>query len=260
VSIARFLLRHLRRSKLHQSNVLLQTTARVHDELPALAGYRHLLVTDLPEEIGSFARRLFQCLFELPRGEPRFMRLAQCILRTEESIGRDEPTDSLVRAKEVVVRDEVRETLARIREILRLHALPKLTPDRLPQTLALADRLGMMRACNDMTDPFAHEHALKFALAAPSEVLPALVGKHLLGFAKARDAVHQGLDHEIRTLMRREAEAHDETAEIVDESDQVDARRVAREQEACDVRLPQIACVCALEAPRQRRFLPHTRS
>lgn len=175
----------------------------MHDELAALTRQSHLLVADLAEQVHALARRFSHRLIQLARRQTLFVRPAQRLLRPEESIGGDEPTDALVRAEKVVVRDKVRKPLARVRQILRLCALPEFAADRLPQPLALAQGLRVVCSCDDVLDAFAQEHLLKLALAAPGEVLPALVGEHFLGFAKARDAVHQGFDHELCALLRR---------------------------------------------------------
>src|SRR5262249_24887094 len=56
-----------------------------------------------------------------------------------------------------------------------------------------------------------------------------------------------------------QAEAHDEAAEVVQEDDQVDASPRARQDEARDVRLPQLSGTRALETPRAWSLAPGLR-
>lgn len=241
--------RALRHAQFFETDPVTHTAARVHHEPALLADHRHLLVAHLPEQVHRLARRLRQRRVELVRREPRLERPAQRILRLEEAVRRHETVDPLVRAEAVVVREEVAQPLARVGQLLRLSAVPEFAADRLPQALALAQRFRVMRARHDVLDAFAHEHALEFALAAPGEVLPALVGQHLTRLAVPRDPVHQGLDHPGAALRRGQAPAHHVAAEIVEEDDQVHARAVPAQHEARDVGLPQLARMRALEAP-----------
>jgi len=48
--------------------------------------------------------------------------------------------------------------------------MPELVGDGLPQTLALAELLWMMRAGDDVLDAFADQQLLEAALPAPREV------------------------------------------------------------------------------------------
>ena len=195
-----------------------------HEHDPAaLAVQRHLLVTDLAEDVDALARCARERGAELVLRHARLEGLPQRVLGTEETVRGDEPADPLVRAKMVVVREVMPEPLACFAELLRLHALPQLRADRLPQALTLAQRLGVVRARHHVLDALAHQQALEVGLAAPGEVLAPLVGEHLLGLAEALDPLHQRLTHEPGLLVRGELPGDHVAGEIVQEHRQVHA-------------------------------------
>ena len=94
-------------------------------------------------------------------------RSASCA--PKKTVGRHQPVDPLVRAKVVVVGEVVPETLARLGQVLGLGAVPQLLGHRLPQPLALAQRLGVVRARHDVPDALAVEQLVEGALAPPGE-------------------------------------------------------------------------------------------
>jgi hypothetical protein len=254
-SLIAFFLAALRHTDLLQPDLLALAVARLHDEPTVLAVQRHGLITELPEEVDRFLRRLAQSQRDLARSHARLQRRAHLIFSLEEAIRRHQPVDPLVRTEVVVVRKPVRQSLARLVQILRTRALPKLRANRVPKPLALAQRLGMVRARHHVLDPLALQELSEVALAAPGEVLAALIGEHLLGLAKARNAFHQALGHELLALVRRERPAHDVARAVVQEHGQVHTRRVTRQEEARDVRLPQLVGLGTLEAGRRHRLL-----
>ena len=60
-------------------------------------------------------------------------------------------------SKVIIMRDKMPEPFARILQLLRLHPLPELLPDGFPEALALAESLRMVRAGDDVPDPFLIE-------------------------------------------------------------------------------------------------------
>jgi len=107
---------------------------------------RHGTVSDLPEEKHRSTRRFLQSQMQLVFSHLRLECLAQCVLRAKETVRRHQPIDALVRAKVVVVAEVVLHPLATLRQVLRSCAVPQLLTDRLPQPLALSQRLRVVGA------------------------------------------------------------------------------------------------------------------
>ena len=124
-----------------------------------------LLVADLPEDVHGLPRRPLEREGELVALHARLEGPPQRVLGAEETIRRHQPADPLVRPEVVVMREVMPQALARLAQLLRSRALPQLGPDRLPQTLALAERFGVVRARDHVLDPFAHQQTLEVRLA-----------------------------------------------------------------------------------------------
>jgi hypothetical protein len=159
-------------------------------------GDRKTLVTELPDDVERFARGLLQC-------EPQLVRLhrtldlgAHVCGGLEEAVRRDQPVERLMRSLEVVVADEVVEPSLRVDHVGKHGATEKLVPQRLPETLDLAERLRMLRTTADVLHAQPTEQLLEFGLAAPHCVLPTVVGQHLGRVSVRRDAALEGLHHE----------------------------------------------------------------
>ena len=125
-------------AKLVEHELPLGAIRRLHDEPPALAVQRHLLVTDLAEQVDRHTRRLAERQPKLVFLDLRLDRRARLHLGAEEAVGRHQASDPLVRPLEVVVAEEVLQGLHRLLEILGQPPLPQLARDRLPEPLALA--------------------------------------------------------------------------------------------------------------------------
>ena len=225
----------------------------LHHEQPALAVHAHPFLADLPKQVDRLPRRFVEREPQLVRRKLFLERRTHAALAAEEAVRRHQSVDPLVRPKVVVVREEVREPLLRISQVLRLGALPELFAHALPQPLALPECLRVVRAAHHVLDAFADQQLLKRALAAPREVLPALIRQHLFGFAVARDPFEQGIDHQVRRLPRGEFPRHDVAAVVVEEDREVHTAVLTAKHEARDVALPQLARSRALEAAWQRR-------
>jgi hypothetical protein len=243
-------------AKLVQSQLASTAVRRVDHQPSALAVQGDALSADLTHEVDRLSRRLVEREPQLAPRELALQGLAQCALRSEEAIRRHEAIDALVRAKMVVVAHPVRDAPACILEVLGRRALPKLVGHRLPQPLALAQRLGVVRAAHDVRDPLLGEQLLKATLAAPGVVLAALVGEHFLGFAEARDSLEQRLGHQRSTLVCCQGPGHDVATVVVEEDGEVHAPPLASQHEAGDVGLPQLARAGAFEAARRLGSAP----
>ena len=224
----------------------------MHHELAASAVHAHLLVADLAEQISTRARHTGERQGQFVLLQPRFMRVAQGCFRAEVAIGGYKSADPLVRPEEVVVRNEVLNALARILQIFQLDALEEFALHRLPETLALANRFWMVRARHRVMNSLLAKQFLEVRLAAPREVLPALVGQDLARPAEARNAIEQCLLRDLAALVDVQPVADDEARKVVQEDDQVHAQPRARDHEARDVRLPKLVRERTLEAPWQR--------
>lgn len=166
----------------------------------------------------------------------------------EEAVRRHEPLDALVRSLEVVAVDEERDAPAAVGEVGEDRARQKLLPQRLPETLHLAERLRVLRPALDVPDALTPQLALEVRLAPPRRVLPPLVSQNLLGRPVLCDAPSQRLHHELGALMVCERVADDEARVVVHEGRQVQPL-VASEQEGEDIGLPELVGRRALEAP-----------
>ena len=116
--------------------------------------------------------------------------------RPEETIRRHRAPDPLVRATEVVrLHEETHASLA-VLEVRENRPRQKLVPKRLPEALGLAQRLRVVRAALDVVDPLAAKLLLEVRLAAPGDVLTALIGQHLARRSVLRNPSRERLEHE----------------------------------------------------------------
>src|SRR5262249_3592029 len=89
----------------------------------------------------------------------------------EVTVGRNQPLDARVGPLEVVMVDEQPDPLSGIVEPLEDRHLTTLSPQRPPEPLDLAKRLGMPRPAHHMSDPTPLEQLAEHALASPRVVL-----------------------------------------------------------------------------------------
>jgi hypothetical protein len=218
---------------------------------PLLAGCdREALITELTDDVEGFAWLLFE-------------RESQCVLRdllldclahvrrgAEESICWNKAVESLMRSLEVVVREVMFEPALRVDEVREHRAAEKLVPQRLPETLDLAERLRMLRATADVLDAVALERLFELGPSTPHRVLPTVVGQHFLWLTVRRDAAFEGFHHQSGFLVVCDRVADDEAAVVVHEHAQVQPL-LATLKKRKDVRLPQLIRCRALEPPWQ---------
>jgi hypothetical protein len=141
-------------------------------------------------------------------------RLPHLRRRAEESVCRHQAPDPLMRpAKVVRLHEEAHPPLA-VFEIRKYGPRQKLLPQRLPETLDLAERLRMMRPALDVVDSLSPQLLLEFSLPAPRRVLPPLVRQHLPRRAVIRYRPRQRFHHQRRFLVMRHHQ-RDQVARVV---------------------------------------------
>jgi hypothetical protein len=101
---------------------------------------------------------------------------------------------------EVVGIHEQPDSAGQIREVGKHRARQQLLPQRSPESFDLPQRLRVLRPTLDVDDPFTPELLLELRRAAPSGVLPTVIGEDLSRRAKGRDALVQRL-HDQRGLL-----------------------------------------------------------
>jgi hypothetical protein len=214
---------------------------------------RQPLIAELSDDVEGLTRRLLERQAELVRADRALDFGADVGGRLEEAIGRDESVECLVRPLEVVVADEVVEAPLCVDDVGEHGAAEKLVPQRLPESLDLAERLRVLRPAADVMHAHAREQFLELGLAAPHRVLPTVVGQDLCRLPVRRDAPLERLHHQSRLLVVRERVTDDEPAVVVHEHAHVETLGAAQ-SEGEDVRLPQLVRRRPLEPPR--RMLP----
>lgn len=152
-----------------------------------------------------------------------------------------------MRALEVVRVHVVRDATLAVGEVREHRPRQHLRPERLPESLDLAECLRMLRPRLHVRDPFAAQFALEVRLAPPRRVLPTLIGEDLARRTVARDPATQRLHHELAPLVVRDRVRHEEARVIVHERRHVEPL-VSTEEEREDVRLPELVRLRALEA------------
>jgi hypothetical protein len=233
---------------LGQSNRLRLLIPHLHAQPAAGRCNRQVSVSQAPHQVEGLARGLLHreaCRVvrdALLDGGPHLRR------RPEEAIGGHQPLDALVRALEVVRVDEKPQAAFAVGEVRKHRPTQEFLPERLPESLHLAERLRVLRTTLDVTDALAPQLLLEVRLAAPRRVLATLVGQNLLRRPVCRDAARQRLHHEHRALMVRQRPRHDEARVVVHEGCQVEPV-MASQKEREDVRLPHLVGRRPLEAP-----------
>jgi hypothetical protein len=247
------LLRLLTAGKLDR---LRRRVAQLHAQPRTLRRDRQVSIAQSTHEIERLARLLLQ-------REPKRIVLdvlldggAYMCRRAEVAVRRHHALDALMRPLEVVAIDEEPEPPRTVREVRKDRAREKLFPQRLPESLDLAERLRMLRPTLDVPDPLTTQLLLEVSLAAPRRVLAPLVRQDLFGRTVIGDPARQRLHHQHRPLMVSEGVRHDEARVVIHEGRQVQAL-VATQQKREDVGLPKLVRSRSFEAARQ--MLPRPR-
>jgi hypothetical protein len=166
----------------------------------------------------------------------------------KEAIGGTQPLQGLVGPAVVVVLHPEPDPLAGRVEALELGAGQELLPDRLPEALDLAEGHGVVRAALQVVHPILAELRLEPRGPAPTRVLPALVGEHLLRDAVLRHRPAVDLQDVLRRLAAEDVQPHHVAGVIVKKADEVGV--LAAEPEGEDIGLPQLVGPGALEEAR----------
>jgi len=173
----------------------------------------------------------------------------------KELICRIEAFERLVRSFVVVILHPQPNPLPCLVEAVELGATEKLLPDRLPEPLHFAQRHRVMRLALEVMDPVFLQLLLEPGLAPPRDVLPAIVGEHLLGhtvFADRR-AIH--FQDMCRTLAAKQIQPHHVARVVIQKRNQVGILPAQPERE--DVALPHLIWGGPLEEARLGRVLRH---
>ena len=196
-----------------------------------------VLVAQATHQVERLLRRLLLGEAQRIGLHLRFDGGADVRRRPEEAIGRHQTLDALMRALEVVVLDEQPEAPQAVREVSEHCLAQKLLPQRLPKSLDLAERLGMLRTALAVCDAVSAELLLKLGLTAPRRVLATLVGEHLPRLPVLRDAALESLDEQTRFLVVGHRPRHQVARVVVHEANQVHTL-MAAQLEREDVALP----------------------
>jgi len=167
----------------------------------------------------------------------------------EVAVSGHQAANALVGTLEVVAVDVEPEPPLAIGEVGKDRPAQKLLPQRLPEPLYLAQRLGVLGTALDVGDPVPLERLFEVGGAPPGGVLPALVGQHLLGRPIGRHRALEGLEHQAAALVMGDGVGGEEARVVVHEDGHVEALVLA-EQEREDVRLPQLIRSRPLEPAR----------
>jgi hypothetical protein len=163
---------------------------------------------------------------------------AQVVLNFKEAVRRAQAADALMGALVVVMLDPQADALAGLLEVVELGAAEELAPDGVPEAFDLAQGHRMMGRGPNMGDAVLGHFVLEAARSAPSRILAAVVGEHLLGNAEFSGSPPVNLDDGLGGLAAEQLDADNEPRVIVHEGDQVGV--VATQPEAEDVTLPHL--------------------
>jgi len=182
-----------------------------------------------------------------------FDRGAFLLVDREEPVCRAQPAETLMRPAVVVVLHPPREALPRLVEGFEARLDEELVLERLPQSLDLAQCLGMLRRTADVMDVVILQFLLEPRGPTPTGILPAVVGQHLLGRAVFAHRAPVDLQHALRGVAAIQPQPHDVPGVVIQEGD--DVRRLPQDGVVRDVALPQLIRRRALE-PARRRLAP----
>lgn len=204
-------------------------------------------VAETPDQVEGLSRRLLLGQPHGVVGDVLLDGLPDLGRRSEVAIGGNQPIEGLVWALKIVTVDEEREPAHVVGEVGKDGPAQKLVPQCLPETLGLAEGLGVLGSAAGVADAVTPQRALEVRLAPPGRVLRPVVGQNLLGRPEGGDAALERLEHELRALVMGRRVRDDETRVVVHENRQVHPL-VASEQKREDVGLPELIGRRALEA------------
>src|SRR5262249_26997451 len=154
--------------------------------------------------------------------DPRPQRLEHLGRSAEEAVGRHQAADALMRSLKVVVVDEMADAGAGIGQVHKDGGLDALAPQRAPEAFDLAQGLRPPWRGDHLADAAFVQLLAEGALAAPGDILAAVVGEDLLGPAVAGQRGAEYLQDQGRRLTGVQAVADQKAAVVVQEGDQID--------------------------------------
>ena len=218
-------------------------------EPAAFGGDGEVAVAESADEVKRLPRRLLVRKSNRVVGDVFLDGRADVRRCAEEAVGGHEPFERLVGTLEVVGVDEELHPTVTVGEVGKDRPREKLVPERLPETLYLAESLRVLRATLDVADAVQVQLALEVGLATPRRVLTPLVGEDFARLTPGRDSALECFDDEVRALMVRNVVRDDEARMVVHEGRHVETL-VAAEQKREDVGLPKLVGLGTLEATR----------
>ena len=198
---------------------------------------------------GLTAQRHLQQVFL----DARFDGLAQLGGDLKKTVRRAKTFNALMRPLVVVVTDPEPDAFAGRLEALELSPGEEHLPDGLPEPLDLAQCHRMMRPGFEVVRAVLFHLGLEAGSPAPVDVLPAVVGKHLLGRLILTGCHPKHLQHVFRCVTAEQIGSHDETGVIVHEGDEVGV--AATQPEGEDVGLPHLVGRGPLKETRAHHVL-----
>ena len=157
-----------------------------HLHVALLGPNHHRLLAHPSHHVERTARLPVQRQFQHVLLHAALDDLPQLLGNGKEAIGGTQPLQGLVGPPVVVVLHPEPHPLAGRLEAVELRAPQELLPDGFPEAFDLAQGHGMMRSALEMVHPILAQLRLEPGGPAPTRVLPALIGEHLLGHAVLR--------------------------------------------------------------------------
>jgi len=162
--------------------------SKAHSQPLALRGDREVLVAEAAHQIEGLLGGLLLRAPQRVGFDALLDRRAHLRRRPEVAVGGDQSIQGLVRPLEVVALDEEPEPPLAIGKVCEDRAAQEFIPQRLPEALDLAERLGVLRPALDVPDSVLPQPLLEERLPTPGCVLSPLVGQDFLGRPVGCDA------------------------------------------------------------------------
>lgn len=169
-------------------------------------------------------------------------------------VRRTQSFDPLVRPFVIIIFDPEPDPFPRGLEAVELRAGKKLLPDRFPEPFDFAQSHGMMRPGFEVMSAVLFHLRLKAGSAPPVDVLPSVVGEHLLGGLVFGRRHAEDFEHVLGGVTAKQIGPNNESGVVVHETDEVGV--LATQTEGKDIRLPHLIGRGPFEEPRPRQIAP----
>jgi hypothetical protein len=153
--------------------------------------------------------------------DPGFDGLAQRGGDFEKAVRGAKPFDALVRPFMVVITDPEADPLPGRLEAFELGPGEELLPNGFPEAFDLAQGHRMMRPGFEVMGPVLLHLGLEAGGAAPVDVLPAVVGEHLLGRLILGGGNPKDFQYVLSGMAPKQIGAHDIAGVIIQEGDEI---------------------------------------